>query len=328
MLANDRLYAICIYDFTKENPQELEANVNDKLSLLCKVNSDWILAKNQRTKETGVIPVSFVSIKQKDHPKHIVSSGADLVSLREWKHRNSNQIQELLTRNAVSNPANTIPNKKLERGARSLNDLTKNSKDHTSKGQFLISGGKVVSYEKLKDNQIEYIVHCTVNGQNLTLYRQYDDFFYMHLALKSAFPQERDSNRKLPLLPVPNQNLTEYALDRRLDDIDTYIRKLIKLEHLCNSKYVQDFFKLQPGDEQSEQTIKIQILSKVQSVAFRTTKNALSYESLQNRVRDKLRVETFELRDRFTKKRIRCTNDLISIVEANPEKIVLYIPQK
>ena len=327
-LANSSLHGICLFNFTKESDQELECKEGDKLSLLCRVNSDWVLAKNVQSGQTGVIPLSFIEIKKANTDAPIRELKSHLSTLREWKYRNSNQIQELLTRNAVSNPVNTIPSKISDRGAQSLNDLPKRNNNEQKQNNVNISSAKVVSYERLKDNQIEYIIECVVNSQNYTLYRPYDDFFYMHLALKSAYPQERESNRQLPLLPVPTQNLTAYSLDRRLDDIDRYVKKLIALDHLKNSRYVLDFFKKQAGDEEHEMSIKIQILSKTDSMAFRTTLSAVSLTSLRKRISSKLKVEDFDLRDRFTKVRINSTDKLVDLINNNPEKIVLYIPSK
>eukprot|EP00835_Amoeboradix_gromovi_P002408 NODE_136_length_18060_cov_0.656645.p6 type:complete len:327 gc:universal NODE_136_length_18060_cov_0.656645:15148-14168(-) len=322
---NSSLSGTCIFDFSKEKEQEVDCKEGDTLMLLCKVDSDseWILVKNKRTGRTGIVPLTYITINSQDSE----AKSKQLSTLREWKYRNSNQIQELLTRNAVSNPSNSFPSKG-DRGIKSLNDLNKREQAMKKQQDVTISSAKVTSYERLKDNQIEYIIEAVVNGVPLTLYRPYDEFFYLHLALKSAFPQEREETRRLPLLPVPTQSFTAFMLDKRLEDIDRYVKKLIELDHLKCSKYVIDFFKKQPGDEEVEKSVKIQILSKVDSLAFRTTLSAISYSSLRKRISNKLKIEDFELRDRFSKAKINSTEKLIDLINKNPEKIVIYIPSK
>ena len=317
------IYGICNYDFEKETNQELDCQQNDILSLLCYLNDDWVIAKNTRTTKIGMIPTSFVSLNNSSSSDVRQEIQSKIGSYNQWKQRNSDTIESLLSRKAFSNPENSMPKRSTNRDFKSMDNLP--DMKNTTKEILKLTSARAVACQK-EENVVTFTLECIINGQVFTMYRAYDEFFYMHLALKSAFPQERNSNRRLPLMPVPSDNLSTYAFEKRLNDLDKYCSELTKLDYLLKSKYVIEFFQIRTSDKGGEKSIKIQVLSRTSSMAFRTTIKDLSFSSLTSRIEKKLRLKDYELKDRFTKKIIRSTEDLKQVVENNPDKIVLYIP--
>lgn len=103
----------------------------------------------------------------------------------------------------------------------------------------------------------------------VVLYRNYDDFYAFQLALLDAFPIEAgrvradpsdptppsESDRILPFMPGPVENVNDQVTIERKIDLNIYVHELIYLAgdppnagHILRSDLVRRFFSRKPGD--------------------------------------------------------------------------------
>lgn len=92
----------------------------------------------------------------------------------------------------------------------------------------------------------------------LSLAGLYEDFYEFQIALLDHFPAEAgrhvDQNgeateRILPLMPGPLDNVDDYITAQRRGDLDQYIWELTQLpEYILRSELVRLFFEPRPGD--------------------------------------------------------------------------------
>lgn len=94
--------------------------------------------------------------------------------------------------------------------------------------------------------------------RDLILYRLYEDFYEFQIALLDHFPAEagretqpdgQPSERILPLMPGPLEQVDDFITSQRRQDLDTYINELVSLpEYITRSELVRLFFEPRPGD--------------------------------------------------------------------------------
>lgn len=94
--------------------------------------------------------------------------------------------------------------------------------------------------------------------RDLILYRLYEDFYEFQIALLDHFPAEagretqpngQPSERILPLMPGPLDQVDDFITSQRRQDLDTYINELVALpEYITRSELVRLFFEPRPGD--------------------------------------------------------------------------------
>ncbi|EPQ27655.1 uncharacterized protein PFL1_04793 [Pseudozyma flocculosa PF-1] len=94
--------------------------------------------------------------------------------------------------------------------------------------------------------------------RDLILYRLYEDFYEFQIALLDHFPSEagretddngHSSERILPLMPGPLDEVDDLVTSQRRVDLDQYIVELCALpEYIMRSELVRLFFEPRPGD--------------------------------------------------------------------------------
>ncbi|KDN43778.1 hypothetical protein K437DRAFT_269022 [Tilletiaria anomala UBC 951] len=94
--------------------------------------------------------------------------------------------------------------------------------------------------------------------RDLILYRLYEDFYEFQIALLDHFPaeagRETDANgnptqRILPLMPGPLEEVDDVITAQRRGDLDLYINQLCALpEYIMRSELIRLFFEPRPGD--------------------------------------------------------------------------------
>lgn len=98
----------------------------------------------------------------------------------------------------------------------------------------------------------------TGEERDLILYRLYEDFYEFQIALLDHFPAEagretdadgHSSERILPLMPGPLDQVDDLITSQRRVDLDTYIVELCALpDYILRSELVRLFFEPRPGD--------------------------------------------------------------------------------
>ena len=94
--------------------------------------------------------------------------------------------------------------------------------------------------------------------RDLILYRLYEDFYEFQIALLDHFPAEagretdakgQPTQRILPLMPGPLEEVDDVVTAQRRNDLDLYINQLCGLpEYIMRSELIRLFFEPRPGD--------------------------------------------------------------------------------
>ncbi len=94
--------------------------------------------------------------------------------------------------------------------------------------------------------------------RDLILYRLYEDFYEFQIALLDHFPAEagretlangQPTQRILPLMPGPLDEVDDLITAQRRGDLDTYINQLCALpDYIMRSELIRLFFEPRPGD--------------------------------------------------------------------------------
>jgi hypothetical protein len=84
-------YAVVLYDFVAERPDELYAKAGEPISVVAQSNREWFVAKSiGRLGRPGLIPVSFVEVRDPATSQIIPDVGAlmdngTIPSVEDWK---------------------------------------------------------------------------------------------------------------------------------------------------------------------------------------------------------------------------------------------------
>ncbi|PWN43429.1 hypothetical protein IE81DRAFT_300708 [Ceraceosorus guamensis] len=117
-----------------------------------------------------------------------------------------------------------------------------------------------VAHDPLPGTDPESRIPRAPNGEerDLILYRLYDDFYEFQIALLDHYPAEAGretradgtpSERILPLMPGPLDEVDDLITSQRRVDLDAYIVELTSLpDYILKSELVRLFFEPRPGD--------------------------------------------------------------------------------
>ena len=120
---------------------------------------------------------------------------------------------------------------------------------------FTPVAASVSSYFLENDRDCYTIKSLLENGQHWELYRSYEDFYDLQVALLKNFPHEAGQGRTLPYTPGPVKYVTHAISKGRRESLDNYIKGLLNLSPLITHCHpVQDFFTPRQSDLQSRFT--------------------------------------------------------------------------
>lgn len=87
-------HAIVCYPYKAASTDELTCEVNDIVTLKREIDENWIYATNNRTGQSGIVPLLFLTIKVSLAPTHnknnAINSG-NIMSINERNRQNLNQ---------------------------------------------------------------------------------------------------------------------------------------------------------------------------------------------------------------------------------------------
>ena len=274
------LFAISLFEFAAETPDELALLEGEQIMLISKVNEEWYLAKAMNRIATGLVPVSYVEVRDPKSGKILETHEVALPSIDEWKLQNKKfqekaiplgkrkiqsapvisaiqqdkPIEKQQNEKYMSMPEEEKKKNKLM-GSSPINE--EESDEDSSMSQLdklgYILEAEVPSYLCNSGSQYEFIIHCRRENGEFTLLREYEDFFNLHLNLLQGFPEAAGRNNKkriIPFLAGPVETVTKEVTERRVADLDVYIKELLALPlEISYSKQVKDFFQLRPTDK-------------------------------------------------------------------------------
>lgn len=105
-----------------------------------------------------------------------------------------------------------------------------------------------------KDNSVFVIKTEFEDGRHWELSRYYDDFYDLQIKLLTGFPKEAGNagggqTRIIPYMPGPVNLVTEFIFEGRQENLDIYLKHLLKLPlHISTCASVKQFFAPRDGD--------------------------------------------------------------------------------
>lgn len=243
------LYAIVLYDFKAEKPDELTAYAGENLFICAHHNYEWFIAKPiGRLGGPGLVPVSFVSIIDiatgyatgNDIVDDINSS--NLPTVQEWKA------------NVAKYKASNIALGQIEHNNYDIYGSNHASMVSISSGTDRVVRASVDMFG-LENEKYWFGVTCeTASGKSRKLKRYYQDFYDLQVQLLDKFPAEsgklRDSSgqwtkRIIPYIPGPVPYVTESITLKRKEDLNVYVQQLIQLpDYISSSNLLEHLFQV------------------------------------------------------------------------------------
>ena len=257
------LYAIVLYDFKAEKSDELSVHVGENLFICAHHNFEWFIAKPiGRLGGPGLVPVGFVSIVDiatgystgNEVPVDI--SSVNLPSVQEWKSTVAKYKASNIALDQFGNDYPQDPSMAMaENGvAISADGLPADVTEADDLSTDYLTRATVSAYS-FEDEKYFYEINCELSdGKLRKLKRSYQDFYDLQVQLLDKYPAEsgklRDKNgqwtkRIVPYIPGPVPYVTETITQKRMDDLDVYVKELIRLpEYISASPLVNKLFRI------------------------------------------------------------------------------------
>ncbi|CAB4253688.1 similar to Saccharomyces cerevisiae YBR200W BEM1 Protein containing SH3-domains, involved in establishing cell polarity and morphogenesis [Maudiozyma barnettii] len=280
------LYAIVLYDFKAEKSDELSVHVGENLFICAHHNYEWFIAKPiGRLGGPGLVPVGFVSIidiatgyaSGNDIGDDIAS--VNLPTVQEWK----SNVAKYKASNITLGQFESDYNQDLamfDDGNNTISQMNGGLSAFASEADDLntdyLTNAAVLSFS-FEDEKYWYEVNCELsNGRLRKLKRSYQDFYDLQVQLLDKFPAEsgklRDKNgqwtkRIVPYIPGPVPYVTDSITQKRMDDLDVYVKELIKLpEYISNSPLVNHLFNVSDNGFDGEYSSEVPSQSELQDI--------------------------------------------------------------
>lgn len=296
------LYAIVLYDFKAEKSDELTVHVGENLFICAHHNYEWFIAKPiGRLGGPGLVPVGFVSIidittgyASGNEIAEDISS-VNLPTVQEWKSDVAKYKASNIALGQFEsdyNPDGTMFNdgNTLSYNDGGLPSFATEADDLNT--DYLIS--VAVSSFSFEDEKYWYEVNCELsNGKYRRLKRSYQDFYDLQVQLLDKYPAEsgklRDKNgqwtkRIVPYIPGPVPYVTDSITQKRMDDLDVYVKELIKLpEYISSSPLVNHLFMISDNGYDRELSSELPSQTELQDIDENKSEDNFSTEG-QRRV--------------------------------------------
>ncbi|CCF58468.1 hypothetical protein KAFR_0E03160 [Kazachstania africana CBS 2517] len=263
------LYAIVLYDFKAEKSDELSSFVGENLFICAHHNYEWFIAKPiGRLGGPGLVPVGFVSIIDistgyatgNDVMDDIKS--VNLPTVQEWKNHVAKYKASNIALGSVEEQNNRLSFDSNDKLISSRSASRRNSEIPPLSNFEQIIDGSIDSFG-LENDKYYFDVRCILAKNKLRkLRRYYQDFYDLQVKLLDTFPSEsgklRDKNgqwtkRIIPYIPGPVPYVTDTITQKRKEDLNIYIKDLIKLpEYISHSSMVNSLFELRDNGYDNE----------------------------------------------------------------------------
>lgn len=202
------------YDFQAETDEELNIKANDFLKLLQRPGDGWLQVKKVTTKETGLIPASYVKIAVNDLISPITQDW--LVETMEFQnHETSFDSRDL------------FDFEKYDRQESHKSDTPKN-----------ITVSQVLRCNEKFWYRVDFKME---NGDEVFLVKSYQEFYDLHYKLSLL------NHQNLPSFPQPfnNHNIKDRKYLEmvliRCNELNVYMNKLMKFNYYKKSKELMTF---------------------------------------------------------------------------------------
>lgn len=255
--ANQSLYAVTLYNFSAERPDELDIVPGENLVICAHHEYEWFIAKPiTRLGGPGLVPALYVKIidmtgtlkdpnAPADDDVHGIIDYFKIPTVEQWKDQTAKYQALTIPLGEISNSAPAVSSNTQyfqKDGSSSNRSSLGSTKTH-------IIEAAVESYH-LEHGRYQYSVIARLsNGKTRFLYRYYQDFYDLQVKLLELFPYEagkiENSRRIIPSIPGPLINVNDSISKLRREKLDYYLRNLIALpSHISRSEEVLGLFEV------------------------------------------------------------------------------------
>ncbi|KAF2774405.1 hypothetical protein EJ03DRAFT_347011 [Teratosphaeria nubilosa] len=263
------IYGVVSYDFHAERPDELDAKEGEAIIVIAQSNPEWFVAKPiTRLGGPGLIPVSFIEIRDMVTGKPVTDTQAAVTQagiprVEEWKKMAAEYKNTSIPLGTVSSSSQALQQgmeqMSLSSGqgqngyGHARQPSIYNFQQQQEQGLFAPERASVPRFT-YADDKFHFIVECRLsNGTHWDLSRIYEDFYELQINLINAFPEEagqyEGKHRILPYMPGPVKFVTDNITEGRRDNLDAYLRDLLRLkQQITCSSLVRNFFAPREGD--------------------------------------------------------------------------------
>lgn len=255
--ASQSLYAVTLYDFKAERPDELDIIPGENLVICAHHEFEWFIAKPiTRLGGPGLVPSLYVKIidlmgtlKDANAPAEDDIVGIikhfKIPTVEQWKDQTAKYQALSIPLGHISNSAPPVSSNTqyFQRDG-----LSSNRSSLGSTKTFIVEAA-VDSYH-LEHGRYQYLVVARLsNGKTRYLFRYYQDFYDLQVKLLELFPYEagkiENSRRIIPSIPGPLINVNDSISKLRREKLDYYLRNLIALPpHISRSEEVLGLFEV------------------------------------------------------------------------------------
>ena len=249
--SNQNLYAVTLYDFQAERPDELDIFIGENLTICAHHEFEWFIAKPiNRLGGPGLVPVSYVQIidlVSSSTPTPVELENNDIVKLiqtfkiptvEQWKDQTAKYQASTIPLGSISStPPALSSNTQFFRLSSVMDSGNPNgassNRSSLSSTNTTIVEASVDSYQ-LDHGRYQYLIIAKLsNGKTRYLSRFYQDFYDLQVKLLELFPFEagkiENSKRIIPSIPGPLINVNDSISKLRREKLDYYLRNLISL---------------------------------------------------------------------------------------------------
>ncbi|KAF4973760.1 hypothetical protein FZEAL_9239 [Fusarium zealandicum] len=283
------VYGIVMYDFAAERADELEAKAGEAIIVIAQSNPEWFVAKPiGRLGGPGLIPVSFVEIRDMASDKAIINPGdaikrAGVPKVEEWKKMAAEYKNSSITLGKFDSGGNPAqPGQPIEQGMERLS-VQQHGRQSSQNGSGAVANQARASQQTQQNQQVPkpaaplhapleariprycfaedkywFVIEAMLeDGGRWELSRYYEDFYDFQIALLTEFPAEAGNTgtqkRSLPYMPGPVNYVTDAITEGRLHNLDAYVKNLLNQpQYIARCNLVRQFFAPREGDYEIE----------------------------------------------------------------------------
>ncbi|KAI8868316.1 hypothetical protein GQ42DRAFT_180064 [Ramicandelaber brevisporus] len=241
-----------LYDFTAERDDELTVKSGEPIIIVAQSGDEWYVVRPiGRHGVPGLVPITYIEVRDvqtgeavSDLNEMLRRNNIKLLGVEEWKERVREQTHQInkspgispmgrthsasLSNTSISPPAAATAAAVSSSSAAQLSAIQTQAIIHPSD----VAAARV-SASIMRDGVAFFKVEVSfLDGRFRTLFRQYEDFYDVQIALLNRFPKQagRTGERRiLPFMPGPVAYVTDEVTNSRRQDLDKYIQEMFSL---------------------------------------------------------------------------------------------------
>eukprot|EP00834_Sanchytrium_tribonematis_P007402 NODE_663_length_4918_cov_0.396140.p1 type:complete len:360 gc:universal NODE_663_length_4918_cov_0.396140:2694-3773(+) len=261
-------FGVCLFEFEGHEADELSMKEDEQFILMSKVNDEWYYGKAINRVASGIIPVSFVEVRDAKTGKLIPKDELDdLPNMEDYMQFSQRLKEKSIPLFGLRSPYLNIPEKPLmrrqlsdgliKRGKPTVNKMVRQSSDseYNDKDDTIsitedeeLDRGRIINLNCVSsiitpDLKTAFTLFCTRESGAYTLYRTQAEIIALHEALKKS-----EQTTMLPDIPKTINFWTKEAVEKRIIEFDDYFRAIVNLP-VVDSQNLKSFLNPKANDK-------------------------------------------------------------------------------